>query len=53
MHLEKREDRGKIKFYLAHSYIDDSKVRKFRKYLGQNLPKEKLKERRQIEENPS
>ena len=48
MHIEKRKIRDNIKYYLAHSYREDSKVHKFRKYLGQNLIKEKLDERRDI-----
>ncbi|MFH1682756.1 MAG: Fic family protein [Candidatus Woesearchaeota archaeon] len=50
MHLEKRAADGKIKYYLTHSYREGSKVHKFRKYLGQDLSKEKLKERMQIAE---
>lgn len=47
MHIEKRKEG---KYYLAHSYREGSKVHKFRKYLGKDLTKEKLKERRQIAE---
>lgn len=50
MHVEKRKIQGKIKYYLAHSYREGSKVHKFRKYLGQDLIKEKLKERKGIAE---
>ena len=50
MHFEKRKNKGKIKYYLAHSYREDSQVHKFRKYLGQDLTKEKLKERKEIAE---
>jgi len=50
MHIEKRKQNNKIKYYLAHSYREGLKVYKFRKYLGQNLTKEKLKERKQIAE---
>jgi len=50
MHIEKRKIKGKIKYYLAHSYREGSKVHKFRKYLGQDLKQEKLKERQQIAE---
>ena len=46
MYIEKRRVNGKIKCYLAHSYREGSKVYKFRKYLGQGLKKNKLKERR-------
>lgn len=48
MHLEKRKSKRKIKYYLAHSYREGSKVHKFRKYLGQGLKKEKIKERKEI-----
>ncbi len=50
MHIEKRSADSKIKYYLAHSYREGSQVHKFRKYLGQDLTKEKLKEREQIAE---
>ncbi len=50
MHIEKRKFGKKIKYYLAHSYREGKKVHKFRKYLGQDLTKEKLDERTQIAE---
>jgi Fic family protein len=50
MHIEKRKEKNIIKYYLSHSYREGSKVHKFRKYLGQNLTKEKLKERKLIAE---
>lgn len=50
MHIEKRKSKGKIKYYLSHSLREGSKVHKFRKYLGQDLKPEKLKERKQIAE---
>lgn len=50
MHIEKRKAKGKTKYYLAHSYREGSKVHKFRKYLGQDLNQERLKERKQIAE---
>ncbi|MCK5149699.1 Fic family protein [Candidatus Pacearchaeota archaeon] len=50
MHLEKRKSGKKIKYYLAHSYREGSKVHKFRKYLGTDLKSEKLKERKIIAE---
>lgn len=47
MHIETRTTgKNKKKYYLAYSYRDDGKIRKIRKYLGQNLSKndlEKLK----------
>lgn len=50
MHIEKRKSGKRIKYYLAHSYREGPKVYKFRKYLGQDLTKEKLNERKQIAE---
>ncbi|MFT4304983.1 MAG: Fic family protein [Candidatus Woesearchaeota archaeon] len=50
MHIEKRKEKSKIKYYLAHSYREGNKVHKFRKYLGLNLDKKKLKERKEIAE---
>jgi len=50
MHIEKRKSGKRIKYYLAHSYREGSKVHKFRKYLGQDLQKNKLNERRLIAE---
>ena len=50
MHIEKRRQKGKIKYYLAHSYREGTKVFKFRKYLGQDLTKVKLNERKKIAE---
>jgi len=50
MHIEKRKVGKRIKYFLAHSYREGSKVHKFRKYLGQDLKKEKLKERKEIAE---
>jgi len=50
MNLEKRKVGKKIKFYLAHSYREGSKVHKFRRYLGTDLNETKLKERIAIAE---
>ncbi len=50
MHIEKRKEGKNIKYYLAHSYREGSKIHKFRKYLGQNLAKGKFDERKQIAE---
>ncbi len=50
MHVEIRGFGKKRKYYLAYSYREGQKVYKLRKYLGQNLNKEKLKERKQIAE---
>ncbi|HLC95970.1 MAG TPA: Fic family protein [Candidatus Nanoarchaeia archaeon] len=48
MHIEKRRIGGKVKYYLAHSYREGSKVHKFRKYLGQDTSK--MTERKAIAE---
>jgi len=48
MHIEKRKQGKKIKYYLAYSFREKAKVRKIRRYLGENLSKsnlEKLKKR--------
>ncbi len=50
MHIEKRKSGKSIKYYLAHSHREGSKVHKFRKYLGQDLTKEKISERKKIAE---
>ncbi|MBU4070008.1 MAG: Fic family protein [Nanoarchaeota archaeon] len=50
MHIEKRKSGKKIKYYLAHSYREGSKVHKFRKYLGTDLKPEKFNERKLIAE---
>ena len=50
MHIEKRKENNKIKYYLSHSYREGKKVHKFRKYLGLDLTKIKLKERKEIAE---
>jgi len=50
IHIEKRKLKGKVKYYLTYSYREGPKTHKFRKYLGQDLTKEKLKERKKIAE---
>lgn len=50
MNIEKRKAGKKIKYYLAHSYREGQKVHKFRKYLGTDLSRDKLKEREKIAE---
>lgn len=50
MHLEKRKENGKTKYFLAHSYREGKHVHKFRKYLGQDLKPTLLKERQEIAE---
>jgi len=42
MHIEIREKQGKKKYYLAYSFRDDGKVRKIRKYLGQDISKAEI-----------
>ncbi len=42
MHIEKRRKRGRLQYYLAHSYRKESKVKKVRVYLGADLSKEQL-----------
>jgi Fic family protein len=46
MYIEKRELGKNTKYYLVHSYREDNKVEKIRKYLGSNLSKEELEKRR-------
>ena len=46
MYIEKRKDGKKVKYYLAHSFREDSKIHKIRKFLGKNITKKKLEERR-------
>ena len=42
MFIEKKKQGKKIKYYLSHSYREEDKINKIRKYLGSNLSKEKL-----------
>ena len=44
MYVEKRRVRNNLKYYLVYSYRENDKVKKIRKYLGQNLAKEELTE---------
>lgn len=44
MFIEKRKVGKNIKYFLVHSYREKGEVQKIRKYLGQNLTKEQLKE---------
>lgn len=44
MYLEKRKVGKNVKYYLVHSYREKNKVKKIRKYLGQNLNKIELEE---------
>ncbi len=50
MHLEKRKLGKKVKYYLSHSYREESKIHKFRKYLGQDLNQKLLEERKILAE---
>ena len=43
MYIEKRKSGKSIKYYLVHSYRENNKVEKIRKYLGSNLAKGELK----------
>ncbi|MBD3314114.1 Fic family protein [Candidatus Woesearchaeota archaeon] len=43
MHIEKRKDGKRTKYFLAHSYREGSKVHKFRKYLGTKTDPERRK----------
>src|SRR3989338_7308285 len=44
MYIEKRNLKGKIKYYLVYSYRKKNEVKKIRKYLGQDLTKQLLTE---------
>ena len=46
MYIEKRKSGGKIKYYLVHSYRENGRVEKLRRYLGVNLSKDKLERKR-------
>ena len=48
MYVEKRKTGNKVKYYLVHSYREKKKVKKIRKYLGQNLIKAELEEAKNI-----
>ncbi|MDA3836724.1 MAG: Fic family protein [Nanoarchaeota archaeon] len=45
MYIERRKSKNSIKYYLVHSYRDNGKVQKIRKYLGLDLSKEELKKK--------
>lgn len=44
MYIEIRKQKKRKLYYLAHSFRDNGKVRKIRKYLGADLSNEKVKE---------
>ena len=45
MHIEKRKEGKREKYYLAHSYREGKKVHKIRKFLGKDIDEITLKER--------
>jgi Fic family protein len=51
MFIEKRKSGKSIKYYLVHSYREKSKVKKIRKYLGKDLSKEELKNKKKEVKN--
>lgn len=46
MHIEKRRKGGKTQYYLAHSYRKGDRIRKMRVYLGVDLSKEQVENKR-------
>lgn len=46
MYIEKRKYGKNTKYYLVHSYREGNRIEKIRKYLGVNLSKEKLEEKK-------
>ncbi|MBI5159357.1 hypothetical protein HY992_04515, partial [Candidatus Micrarchaeota archaeon] len=50
MHIELRMLGGNAKYYLAYSYRKDGKVRKARVYIGSNLSKRELDEKKKSAE---
>lgn len=51
MFIEKRKIGKTIKYYLVHSFRDDGKIRKMRRFLGSNLSSQELSEKRKNVEN--
>lgn len=47
MYIEKRKVGKDIKYYLVHSYREEDKVEKIRRYLGSNLSKEELNNKKE------
>ncbi len=45
MHIEKRKEGKRIKYYLSHSFREGKKVHKIRKFLGKNLSPGMIDER--------
>lgn len=50
MHIEQRKSGKVTKYFLSHSYREEKKVHKFRKYLGQDLALKILEEKKTIAE---
>lgn len=46
MYVEKRRSGKSLKYYLVHSYRDEKKIEKIRRYLGSNLSKKELEEKK-------
>lgn len=46
MHIEIRKEKDRKKYYLAHSYRKEGKIRKIRAYLGEDLSEEQIASRR-------
>jgi len=47
MYIEKRKVKGRVLYYLGHSFRQGKKIHKIRKYLGADLSSELLKERKE------
>ena|SRR3989338_4657805 len=47
MYIEKRKTKNGIKYYLGHSFREGSKIHKIRKYLGKDLSKELIIDRKE------
>jgi len=47
MYIEKRKSKKEIKYYLGHSFREGNKIHKIRKYLGRDLNKKTLEERKE------
>ena len=45
MYVEKRKEKDKTKYYLAHSFREGNKVHKLRKFLGSDVDDVTLKDR--------
>ena len=47
MYIEERKTKKRIKYYLGHSFREGAKIHKIRKYLGKDLDKKSLDERKE------